>query len=446
MGQHDIGDYLKKRVSGHQSKVDTDAVWDKLDLNKKKKRRGFFWVFGIGILLIGFTGLYFIETTGEQKLNDVNSITTQTLANDIIVNNSVSESTASKDEFSATLSESMLDEPAIKRQEISLTNKHQNFQSRAMPQVVIKSNNQSHSKTLANNPINKISKLHSSEKSSEPSSTNLETLESLPILDPLMTINMSLPLIKTLRSTNSNLPKRNFLIRIADQLLPSPKIKDQITFSLNSYVGIYYVDRKFKLIQNSLNTYVSARDSTETPLEAIVAGTQFCLNHKSGMWVGLGIEYQRINEVFRTKSSSTTTEPILSSFVFSKKENTTTEKWTHYNKHELYNIPLSIGYRIDLKNWTLRVSHTSLFSFKNAFSGKHLIASSGVDNISSDFYNRINFSSRIEANIQRQLAQQFRLELSPSFMIHHNSFIVPDSGYEQKYKLLGLRAALLYQI
>ena len=52
MGRHDIGDYFKERMKGQHLDIDTDAVWNELGLEKKRKRRGLWWIWGLGSLVL----------------------------------------------------------------------------------------------------------------------------------------------------------------------------------------------------------------------------------------------------------------------------------------------------------------------------------------------------------------------------------------------------------
>lgn len=68
MGKVNIDKYFKKRVSDYSADIDTNALWKDLDIEVKKKDRGFFfWLFGLIPLLALVAIVYFSFFTFENE-------------------------------------------------------------------------------------------------------------------------------------------------------------------------------------------------------------------------------------------------------------------------------------------------------------------------------------------------------------------------------------------
>jgi len=72
MGEFDLGKYFKSRIQNHSEEIDTDAIWNSLDLDNEKKRRPkMFWLFGLSLFMllgIGAVSIYNIQASKIQNL------------------------------------------------------------------------------------------------------------------------------------------------------------------------------------------------------------------------------------------------------------------------------------------------------------------------------------------------------------------------------------------
>lgn len=208
-------------------------------------------------------------------------------------------------------------------------------------------------------------------------------------------------------------------------------------FSMGAYGGIY---KTYRTLSDLGETgYVKSRDSLETVLETFTTGAYLRMDVTEHTYVKLGMEYQSIAERLQYAfiADSTITENVV------EFNATVLKEWRNYNHHRLVNVPLTIGYEINLGQWHLVAEGTSVVSVRKSFSGLMLDRggelSSGVDQFSTG----MSFAGRLALGIGYEL-ENLSFHCLPTFQKHFGSFSEITTGYDQEYQMLGIQLGVNY--
>jgi len=483
MGKHDIGDYFKNRIKGHNKDINTDDIWANLNLDeKKKKRRAIWWLWpmGIGLLLV-IPSIYFIN----QNLNEKNYYSeAPALENKIEIDdeniiqvNNGNETNNQKEQESSTQSTTLnnsstqkpLNKPDTKAkaatEQVRLTsdlkraNQNQTDKSLIRTDLIkeefatesLSSNNLSNATSTINiknksvdGPLQKSTKFL--QKSNHPKRLIL-TLNQLRLQD-LVKINYkdrSMPSI----ASNFILPK-------------SPWIKREVKnkkgrFTIDLYTGAFAVNRSISN-KEIVIPILEKKIMDETPLEMLAFGSQLQYKWPNNFYVTAGLEFQSINEKYKHQQSTIidtiTKENVPTVYQVSADRDTSVymmgngqfavsldENFTFYNNHKLFTIPLSIGYTLQKKKWSYSLETTFLPTIYNQFTGTTVDLDGSLSPNPSYLSTTMKLGYRLSASIERNVGENLGLYFKPSYQGYSSSFA---EGFSQKYSFAGGVIGLRY--
>lgn len=492
MCKHDIGDAFKDRVKGYVFEVDTDEVWKNLDLNNDKKKKRFIpWLWGLSlfILLVGAGSFYFIN---QNHTHD----TTTLLESQLITSKKSSVVAAPTDPTEKTIETQPTTTITTTTNPTKISNPQTtspypptpnsitppgNNSSLAAPTTAIAPHdnapyNQQNTlkppttnmKPTPNSTTNKSAQALSSKSPTQESSHLTQPLATL--LTPLQKLNSAHQLLEQEAANSLALLDGQALITIdyapetgeTPEKKPEPikPQKQKLRYSLNLYTGIYTANRKFNTQNADVEGYLLAREKTEKSLEMINVGTALRIDRNKGPFFEIGLEYQSINERFQyvteTRDTVFNEDQPTTLLVDSFRDTTvletgpgyteilTRESWKHYNSHQIYMIPISLGYEISRNKFSLHAKGTFLTGLRK-YKGMHLIPDGEEPAHISDSWTRVH-GARLSAGISYALLEQLSVSFSPSYQTYLSSFVGEDLPYTQKYQMFGLQVGMTYNL
>lgn len=474
MGKYSLEEYLKGRIRGHREPIDTNDLWESLNLEPKRKKKPW-WILGVVVLLIG-------TCVGIQQFPVKNG--TFTYSNHNIEQNQANEQTSTIDDTNLSAindkeTQSLNNKSAKKSQlttesnnttssigKTQTTKAQINKASTAASQSTattkplasnqLKSNNQSNT-TNFKQIIASKAKPNQTEYSAAASTINTRLTEELSMqatdvnnaIDP-MNISLLGGILELL-----NIDRRKLKLKKAQEV--KSNIRKHSPWSIELLSGLYYVDRDLILDNENFANHLAIRNMTETSLESNMIGIHGrCQLHKN-VYVKLGIEQQKINERFNLQITNDSTfikeeEPIVllveetgdtavlevgAAEILQSK----TEVWEHYNNHSYVNIPVTLGFQASFSSWKIFAEAVPMVSLYRGFTGK-MIALERYEVVEDPDY------------FKKHMAVGLRLNLGLSYQLEDLTFSITPSvqrysgmeyGIFQNYQMAGLNAAVRYQ-
>jgi len=457
MGKINIDKYFKERVSAYSEDIDTDAIWNDLDLDEKKKDRGIlFWLFGsmatialLGIVYFGF----FVAGQGTSK---------PTLKQAPVAHHSSNEH---KENFETS-------PPAIDK-----TNPNE--------EVITKSDQWSEKPTskianevLPNSNQQVLSQLLNSKKYNQPSKTTISSTQVIQVpiettlnnLQSKQSISLSkgtdqkdfsildlhrLPTIDRLeiKLLEYAFPIGNALDKI-DELNIDPLIRKKTpSIDLDFYSSYNLAQRRLTTdYPEWLGEFIESKKETETTLDAIAVGTSIRYQFRSGLYAKLGVEALRITERFNHTIKSI--ENVIEDGLF-KGTRPVTVRWVNFNHHNLLSLPSSIGYAQYRGRWSYFVEGSFQLNLRYRFSGLQLDLERNVtEEVVIDEVEiadtRPKHSYVLSVGVGYQLTPRSSLYLQPrfqsTFSTKRTSLEEFSAPISQHYNLYGVQLGLRYSL
>lgn len=477
MGQFDIDKYFSSRLKKHSENIDTDALWDALDLENDDRERGLlFWLKGLVPLLLIGTIFFYISnrtndtyytyntkaesaTTTEQSNPSENvEKTTPELSTVIPVNNT-------------TITTKTTDLEPQKNSTERNTSQSNSFSpnqntAKLLPTAISKSiSPPTASRTAKSKQQFPLSNLPASIVSNQPITKALFP-NSTPNLAPISVQKTELAGLEGIHSvlfnleTNRKMPSLNFNF---SSLPIEPLVaKKKGGFSIGAYGGYYLLDRQLTNTLGSDSTaLVNYRNNSEKTLEMMSSGIELKYQTNKGLYFKAGIEYQSINEQFSFAYSRNDTIAIdnvpVANYVSAIGDTSTVTdsgqgykvvetNGISYNNHRLINFPISIGYQIEKGNWSLYSEGTCIIGLAQSFSGKQLDQALAINTSPDYFSSSTKIGLAASFGVGYQLNSRLGFNIQPRFQTILNSFTKETSGQQQKYNMYGLRLGINYQL
>jgi len=476
MGQHNIDKHFKEQLKGYSKNIDTNAVWESLNLdkNKKQKRGWFFWLTGFGCALIAFS--VFIITQNDNPLesikNDQVNIgpridqrahleTQNTIENKV----AVIRDTETKD---LAVSNSKSAKQNISIQNIAKNNNRiQNFQTKNPSKHKINTSQELHigytlplqkpNSDLTNDVRETI--IVSSQGNSATASTptsDRKYIESQQLVSQKIKIVDATRLIRN-RIDLLRVPTRN----APDLLYGEIVFNKNTSWDLDIYTGVASINRNVSATTSLAEDLVSRKNETETPLELFNLGAQIKYDLGSIYFKG-GLEFQSINERFQYENvtlGDTITVPNQIAEIHVNALNDTTylpgevkeietlnSRWRLHNSHRLLTIPISLGYEKEISNWNLAAEATLMINVHHTFSGRQLNNSNEISEDPSSINNGIKMGFRLSTSLGYDISDKLGIYLRPHIGFYKDSFVKASENYNQKYQFHGLQAGIKYNL
>jgi len=474
MGQFDIDKYFRNRVKSYSEEMDTDVLWDALDLENEKKRRSpLFWITGVvGVLsIVGFSFFFFTEhavvPSNSSDVESTNTVKQQKERNLEAASNTLNSSRNSQD--------NALENEALKLNESTVSN---STKEKAKTKFNISDNkievipnyvtgNVLKSKVEIPTKRNSLKNdLETTYKKSTILPSNQEVIfkENTTLLTSYLTSIGSINGVVISEGNYSQLvePKLS-LDSSLNRVDEATTKKAKLLFDI--YGGYSFIDRKLGYTSpvEPLNSeLVEMRNESESMLEATSFGLNLRYNIGSGFYGKIGIEYLNINEKFVLDSVSYEEVPIeemvLTNFVTASGDTTqvigqgvglkpTYRSWVHYNQHRFLSIPFSIGYKKESGSWSYFAEVGYHYNLIHDFSLLQHKLHGGISYEPRYMTIGTKNSYTLSAGIGYQYNSNFNFYVQPHFQSFTSSFA---SGWKdqltQKYNLYGLKVGIKYSL
>jgi hypothetical protein len=220
--------------------------------------------------------------------------------------------------------------------------------------------------------------------------------------------------------------------------------KRQFEFSVAPYAAAGLPFRKLEAKTEAAEELLHSRTESEELLEIMAGGLNVRFKHKSGIWISTGVEYRQLNERFsyynQTKRLFTTDTSLTI-------QNRVVEKEI-YNSLRQINIPLTLGYYLEMGEWGLSAETGLLINLslnpEGVIMGENtefVDLATGAEDI---FSKRMGLGYIAGLGIDRQIQGNWKIFLTPQVIIYPGSITKANYALKQKYWLLNLKVGARY--
>ncbi len=462
MGKFSLENIIKERLKGHEVHVDKRELWRSLGIEDEEKDRKALWLwwFGglVGIALVG--GLWWHLQKDGLDLPNIQE------AKAIAVEESVAKTgneTISETSTSELLS-NIIEE--VKSQESESINSENEENNTNETNTII-----SNQTNIKSNTLNSTGDLNSGASMDQGSEKSGLLANEKPAVGTIINgdlkseeANEKEELISELINIDK-LPYYNAMLfyeremgTLAVDVNPLIKpIEPSRKFEFELYGGAGPFSRTISV--DSLDGFVSARDSLEAPIEHVSLGVSLKYMIGGGFYSKLGLSVNRWNEKysynFVSDSTFTTVEVpdvilidlqgnLTTTYTTGVETTINTVYWVRYNRLTQIDLPISLGYERRMNRWSIFGEATGILNLKQQFSG-YLNTEEGLETKDPDiFKSRIGLNLGLNAGVGYGITPRLRARLSARYYRSLSSVLLPSTGVEQRYSSLGLRAGLGY--
>ena len=477
---------VKDDLSAHRSEVEVDALWsaiepqvDAINHAKRKKRRGFIWLLFAGVLLAGGTaGYFFLGNT-----NDIENVIVENHfkeKNDEINNKNLAEEkpkekiteTSTIENKTTEINEQLIVSENKTVRQSNLTDKGSGAERIKNKTGIIAENKLNKNNegindfekkeiVLTNDFINAISENDAETfLKNKPKKINQRTkvfsvpylpakkLELPDVLPPSIKVSESKGAANVLAEENTEpggLPEK-------------PLKQKKIQFSVGLNGGISYADRNLGGRATDSIGLLGLREIYEKQLETSHLGVQFAVEHKSGLSFTTGLQYTRMVELYERNEVVEVVDSIFGVAYYAVLPNndttavmgvvphttiSTLEK-RYYNKYRMLDIPLLVGYRRVMNDWSLGAQAGVFANISINTEGRVLKNEIGEEELKEIIKSNIGLSYYAGFSVGYLLNENIEISVSPYGRYFSKSFTKDDYGLSQKYFLVGLDARFRY--
>ncbi len=220
--------------------------------------------------------------------------------------------------------------------------------------------------------------------------------------------------------------------------------KRQFEFSVAPYAAAGLPFRKLEAKTAAAEELLNSRNESEALLETIGGGLDVKVKHKSGFWIATGLEYRQLNERFsyfnQTKRLFSTDTSLTIQNRIVKKE--------IYNSLKLINIPLTVGYDLQMGEWGVFVETGLLINLSLRSEG--VIMGENTEFIDLErgggevFSERIGLGYIIGVGVDRKIEDKWEVFLAPQMIVYPGSITKANYALKQKYWLINLKIGTRY--
>ena len=233
----------------------------------------------------------------------------------------------------------------------------------------------------------------------------------------------------------------------------------KLYFYVDAYVSPDIAFRTLSPKDAASYDYSQTRDATETSGISFSTGARFSVVSNFGWAARTGIVYSQINERFDYQSENekrVTTKDILDVNGNIIGQDTLIEFGarftTTYNHYRMIDIPLIIGYEMNVKKMVLTLNSGVYFNLMSRQQGKFLSPDNKLVSFSSEdpgsypaFKNHLNLSIYGSIGALYNLNEHWQIMLEPHLRYYVDPLTKRDYMVEQKYFSTGLITGLRYK-
>jgi hypothetical protein len=475
---------VKKELNEYESPVDIHSVWKNIEpkinlLNQENKRRNrFFIAFPIvGVLLLAsistywsFTSFDFSNTSLFSQEKNKTIEATQAITTD-------TEETRKEASTSSQKTISLKEDEAKENQKIETKSNRNNapldlYSSQKNKTTAIKENvpiskssDKIYKLAIQNEKTETINTAPTTQRNAEVSSLNSSDenvfLAKNSTQKRLLVVDLLTPFPVNFQKEDTFIWQKDSLLN-AMHVLPTKPLHKAFSLGIELLGGIGYAHKTLSDKTNGNDSLLLLRKNSEALLETSQIGLQFTLTHQSGFTFSSGIQRTTIAE--RLNYTNTLIETEMVEGIIHYRTNLAGEleaiqgmipltrtmltQKKIYNRYEMYDIPLLIGYQQILGKWRIggQVGVFANLSLKTR--GQVLQNdSTSLDigaNQASIFKSKVGLSYQLGLSLSRNILPNLELNFSPTLRYLPNDFTVREYGVSQKYFLINARLGLRY--
>ena len=484
---------VQKEVRQHEAPQDYMELWNKLEptvdkINHKKKNRGlFFFLSGLGILLLGFGLFYFVNndrsfvekksliidnalekvetkpTKHDEKNTDNKNKEEQINFKEKVNSNDSKELKINteknssklglkpKENFIANASNSFEN-----KNQINKPNKKDNPKKQSYPQTI---NTTSNALTQFLKPTEALQKNALADgKFDENSNESLSFIaENKPSFSTLNGLEFPpIALFDSEQNLNVQIPLTFSEVAAPKKIETHQKFKAKL--KLNGYG--FFTLKNLDLSNDGGRDWRTVRSNTETALETTQTELLFEINDIGRWHFATGLSWTRSIERLNFTDTETSFQfiagpkylaPNLAGGLIEiqgelQEEYETYTHYTRYNTYEYLDIPLLVGYSFPFGKWNLSVEGGPYFNLSLKAKGTILDADESFLNIETDdvFKKSIGVSIGANARIERSIGKHFDVYIGPSIRYFTSSITLESNPVKQKYSLFGASVGVSY--
>ena len=509
----ELSDRAQKHKEEANADAIWKAIEPEVDaMNKKGGKRRFFFIFFFGALFVSAAAFLFLE---RGKTNPVNSNKNEFQENHVDTHSiqigqqeNISNKVKATDTKKSTPSnaDKVSENYSTEYSKNSTANKSitSDRLSNAEMATLPSKNQIQNQRTSKSKELEQRIKFEHSTKNSDPSNINYSSsLSDRKIIE----LNQSSQLeIKVGAQSNVSIPKKNakhseiekkFSLFVLPQLLPKeivssstislqslltrihdnamidfntniPRVSKQdpaIQIALGIYGGLSATNRSLDGLNANSNDLLAVRNGYTKALEANHLGLSINLHHSSGLYLSTGVQRTSMVEQYKIQETRTTIDSVPGVVVYRKNvngdtvaimgmiprtTNTTFDKRI-YNTHNLFDIPLLIGYQIKKsENWNIAIQGGALLNLSLQSEG--YLPSVTLEDINIEeeqnqlYKTKLGLRYTLGLNANRKLTDKLDLTLGLSTQYFPNTITADVNEISQKYTLFGGQLGLRYRL
>ncbi len=219
-----------------------------------------------------------------------------------------------------------------------------------------------------------------------------------------------------------------------------------------NYPFTYYVDFgfspertvKYLTVKDSyFEGYAEQRNATEGFHFAYALNTRLSMVHYTGLTFKIGFQFQQTNDFFEYIDLNYTEEAEDGEII------TGPYQIAKYNRYKSFDIPLMVGYEIDINNFTFALNtgiHMNLFYDKSGYILTPDESWSTIQNDNVVYKNWIGTSWVANIGAYFHLNNRTQLMMEPHFKYSLSSMTVKDYPIEQRNFSTGMRLGLRFRM
>lgn len=462
MKKENLDKIFKDKVGDHQTPVDTNALWDSIASEvvseEKKDRKGFFfWLRGLGGLLLLTGMLWGLSIIAREQDNTTKVVSNETESTYVErLNKSIEKGESAERPNQQDLKKqarvgepvdkNVLADPEVNSTSIDLYEKQNNYSQQTPIGDLTKEKTGEQKEIRDNGSVLAGETLIIAETPNQQVEAKEELL-TLPKWQPSEGLLLSMPQKLGLLEpylVHNRIEKFNGPFLTEKQEIPQPKPEKPFLFSVSGYLspGVIFKTIRPKTVES--NGLFTLRSESEQTLETMGGGLSFRTRYQSGFWLSTGIDFTQINERFTYFNQTT-------NFVYSDSSLTiqtrTVEKEIH-NHLRLVSIPLRIGYDLEFQSWTVAVGAGVHFNLTLNSEGTVMGRNTEFVQLGTAegaiFKTRVGLAYSFSLGVERKLNDHWAVTLTPELLYYPGSFTRDTYSLEQNYRLLKFNAGAVY--
>ncbi len=470
MSSDKLDKYFRDTLGNYESDVDAEAIWQAV---KPERRRPVIWWFLFGAVLLGGLGLSIAKfwPSEEAALAHENK---QKQLEEVVAPAESSIETSPASATTAVIAGETLYQNELAGAEVAT-------QGGTVPSAIetsIEAIQTPTNQTLSNTDIENVESSLVIEDEEESASTTAivdeATQSSFPTsnLADRATALETVSYVEALRKERGTNWQTNPLAAGDYRLLPETALVDDLPaeqayyrrsrpWAIQAQAGAHQLHRKLASNDSLGDDWIAIRTSSEQSLEAISAEVSLSYRLPSKWQVRAGLGWTMINTVSQNRQISTIEverEGVQQIIIGPNQDSTfiigtvtayeTIDQYRKtYNSFQHWDVPVLVGYNLDLGHWELLLEGGIRFNVQQSIEGQILNAEGNVASLEEAMVYRTSLGLTYQAGLGLSYAitAQLGLQLNTNFRYYPKSFSEDSASIDERYQLLGAQVGLRWR-